>query len=113
MLKLAIGNEVEVPVKFTLKEGKVNKNFAFTLFGKRLDQDEITARLDACDLKFKPFLQSEGLIYGWEGQRLVVGDDGTPAEFSEEALSVMLSAPGVAQVCFVAYQKECAAKEKN
>lgn len=113
MLKLSIEDEVEVPVKFTLKEGKVNKTFAFTLFAKRLDQDEITARLEACELKFKQFLQSDGVIYGWEGQRLVVKEDGASAEFSEEAFSVMLSAPGVAQVCFQAYQKECAAKEKN
>lgn len=110
---LAIENVVEVPVKFTLKAGKVNKPFAFTLIATRLDQGEIAARLEEVESKFKPFMQTDGLITNWIGQRLVLGADGEPAQFSEEAFDAMLDAPGVAAMCFIAYQKECGAKEKN
>jgi len=113
MYKLAIDDKVEVPVKFTLKAGKVNKTFAFTLHCNRLMQEDITARLEACEFKYKPFMASPEVTTGWEGQRLVLNADDTPAEFSEEALDALLSAPGVAQLCFAAYQKECGAKEKN
>lgn len=113
MFKLAIDDKVEVPVKFTLKAGKVNKTFSFSLHCKRLMQEEITARLEACEFKFKPFLAGGEVVTGWEGQRLVLNADDTPAEFSEESLDALLSTPGVAQLCFSAYQKECGAKEKN
>lgn len=111
--KIAIDNKVEVPVKFTLKAGKVNKTFAFTLHCNRLEQEEINTRLEAADFKFKSFMVGDGVVTGWEGQRLVLNVDDTPAEFSEDALGALLSIPGVAQVCFGAYQKECGAKEKN
>ena len=113
MFKLSIEDTVEVPVRFTLKAGKVNKTFALTLTAQRLDQDEITARLEAGEFKFKNFLQSEGLVTDWAGQRLVLDEAGQPAPFSAEAFALYLSAAGVAQVTFNAYQKECSAKEKN
>lgn len=113
MFKLAIDNQVEVPVKFTLKVGKLNKSFAFTLFGKRLTQDEITARMESCEFKFKDFLSGGEVVSGWEGQRLVLNEDDTPADFGPEALDAMLSIPGVAQICYSAYTKESGAKEKN
>lgn len=113
MFKLAIDDQVEVPVKFTMKAGKTHKTFAFSLQCKRLMQEEITSRLEACEFKFKPFLAGGEVVTGWEGQRLILNADDTPAEFSEESLDALLSAPGVAQLCFAAYQKECGAKEKN
>ena len=113
MLTLAIENVVEVPVKFTLKVGKVNKAFAFTLIAKRLPQDEITARLQEVEFKYLDFMLTPGLVTDWAGQRLVLDESGEPAEFGEEAFTLMLKTQGVAQVCFSAYQKEAGAKEKN
>jgi len=113
MYTLAIENTVDVPVKFTLKVGKVNKTFAFSLTAQRLEQDEITARLKDCEFKFKAFLQSEGLVSDWTGQRLVLDADGNPAPFGEASFEMMLNVPGVAKMCYEAYGKECEAKEKN
>lgn len=109
--KLAIENIVEVPVKFTLKEGKVDKLFAFTLLCDRLDQDEIGTVLEENEHKVKAFMAR--VTKGWEGQRLVLTTDKQPAEFGTEALAVMLSAAGVAMTCYNAYGKHCGAKEKN
>jgi hypothetical protein len=111
MRTLAIQNTVEVPVKFTLKEGKVNKLFAFTLIADRLEQDEITSRLEEKDRKVKDFMTE--VITDWSGQKLVLEEDGTPSPFGPEALAMVLNVAGVASVCFTAYFKECGAKEKN
>lgn len=113
MYKLAVEDTVEVPVKFTLKQGKVNKVFSLTLTALRLSQEDIQARLEANEFKFTNFLQSDGLVTDWAGQRLVVDEQGNPAPFCADAFAAYLSAAGVAQVTFNAYQKECAAKEKN
>ena len=80
MFKLAIENSVEVPVKFTLKEGKVDKLFSFNLLCDRLDQDEIGTVLDENEHKVKAFMTR--VTRGWDGQRLVLTEDGQPADFS-------------------------------
>lgn len=114
MFTLAIDDVVEVPVKFTLKAGKVNKPFRCTLICKRLDQDEIAARFNEVEFKYKAFLETDGLVTGWADQNLVLdASTGAPAEFSPEALGVFLKTAGVAQAAFTAYQKESGAKEKN
>ena len=53
------------------------------------------------------------VIKGWSGQRLVLEDNGEPAEFSQEALAMMLNVMGVGRILFDAYLKDCGAKEKN
>lgn len=113
MYTRAVEDIVEVPVKFTLKAGKVNKPFAFTLICKRKEQDDITAAFKEVEFNFKNFLESTEVITDWVGQKLVLDQAGNPAEFCPEALSFMLNTPGVAQAVYVAYSKECAAKEKN
>jgi hypothetical protein len=113
MYKISIEDTVEVNVKFTLKAGKVNKQFACTLVAKRMGQDEITERLQAVEYKFVDFMLTPGLITDWRDQRLVVDEAGAPAEFNEDAFTVMLKTQGLAQLCFNAYQKEAGAKEKN
>ena len=113
MYKLAVENVVEVPVKFTLKSGKVNKAFAFTLTAKRLPQDEITEAFKAVEFNFKAFLEATSVVTDWSGQRLVLDDAGEPVPFSADAFSFLLNVTGVAQAIYVAYAKECGAKEKN
>lgn len=110
---IAVEDAVEVPVKFTLKAGKVNKAFAFTLTATRIPQDELQTKMKDAEYKFKEGLQSMGVITGWADQRLVLDASGQPAEFSEEALDAMLSVAGVARMVYDAYLKECGAKEKN
>ena len=113
MYTLSIEDTVDVPVKFTLKQGKVNKTFSFTLTCTRLEQDEIVSRLKAFEFKLHEFLRSEGVISNWTDQRLVLDAAGQPAAFNSDALAMMLSPPGVSKVIYDAYLKECGAKEKN
>jgi hypothetical protein len=112
MYTLAIEDTVEVPVKFTLKAGSVNKAFSVTLTAQRLSQDAITSALEEAGGKFQPFMQQ--VVTGWAGNRLILEPDtGEPADFSPSALEALLGVSGVAHVCFTAYIKECGAKEKN
>lgn len=113
MYKLAIEDTVEVPVKFTLKTGKVNKTFTATLTAQRLEQEDIAERMQDAEFKYKEFLLGADIITGWSGQRLLLDESGEPAPFGPEALGQFLSVQGVAKVCFEAYQRECGAKEKN
>ena len=111
MYTLAIEDTVEVPLKFNIKSGKVQRLFSFSVTCTRLEQDVITERLDDKDRKVKDFM--EGLVTGWEGQKLVVNADGTPADFNPESLAALLNVAGVAGALFNAYFKECGLKEKN
>lgn len=109
--KLAIANIVKVPVKFTLNNGGKVSQFSFSVTCDRLDQDEIKSRLSDGESLIKEFLT--GVITGWDGQKLVIEEDGTPADFDAESLDMLLGTAGVAMVIFNAYFKECGAKEKN
>lgn len=109
--QLAVGDTVEVPVKFTLKKGSVHKLFSFTVFADRLDQETIDERLATKDQKATVFMRE--VMTGWKDQALVLRADGTPAAYSEKARDAMLSAPGVGVLIFNAYLVECGAKVKN
>lgn len=109
MFTLAIDNVVEVPVKFTLKSGAVNKQFSATLIANRLSPEQAEEQMEG--LSVKDFLLAN--ITGWRDQRLVLDADGKPAEFSVEALSYFLRASGVLSVAWASYLQECGAKAKN
>ena len=110
MYTLAIDNVVEVPVKFSLKAGRVNKPFNVTLTARRLskqEQDDMSA-----ELSIKDFLLDN--VTDWSGQRLVLdAATGEPAAFSRAAFDTLLDVSGVLQICWHAYLRECAGKEKN
>jgi hypothetical protein len=106
---LSIQDTVEVPVKFTLKEGKVNKSFAFTLIATRQPQSVIEQWVKE-ESKIKELLSDN--VTDWHGQTLVLDGD-KPAEFSKDAFDAMLDAPGVAMRCYLSYLAECGAKAKN
>lgn len=110
MYTLSIEDTVEVPVKFTLKAGKVNKTYAFTLTGTRHPQEDIESWVTDKDKKVKEILTD--VITGWAGQRLVMDGD-QPADFNAESFAAMLNVHGVAGNMYLAYMKECGAKEKN
>lgn len=108
---LSIKNAFNLPVKFTMKEGDVNKLYSFTFNDvERRTIDELENFTKDPDRSIKEYL--EDVIGGWTGQRLVMQGD-EPAEFSKEALSFMLSQAGVAMVIWSLYVKECGAKAKN
>ncbi len=106
--KLAIGNIVQVPVKLTMKEGAVNRSFAFTLTANRKTPEETEA---LGDVNIKDFLLDN--VTDWSDQRLVLTENDEPAAFSRDAFDYMLKLPGVLGVVWVAYQRETAGKEKN
>lgn len=109
--KLIIENTVKVPVKFTLNNNGKIASFFFSVTCDRLDQAEIKSRLGDGEALISEFLAD--IIKGWDGQKLVVEEDGAPADFDSEALDMLLSTAGVSMVIFNAYLKECGAKEKN
>ena len=108
MFKIAIGAVISVPVKFTLREGSVDKLFAFTLTANRKTQEEIEEKPE---LSVKDFLLEN--VTDWVGQRLVLMENNEPAPFTREAFDFMLRQPGVLSVVWSAYQKQAGSKEKN
>lgn len=110
MYTLSIEDTVEVPVKFTLKAGKVNKTYAFTVTGTRQPQETVEAWVGDKDKKIKEILTD--VITGWDGQRLVMDGD-KPADFNADSFAAMLNVQNVAGQIYIAYLKECGAKEKN
>jgi hypothetical protein len=110
MYTLSIEDTVEVPVKFTLKQGKVNKVFSFSVTGTRQPQEVIEGWIADNERKIKDILSD--VVTDWSGQTLVMDGD-KPAEFNAESFGAMLGVPGVAIRIYSAYLKECGAKEKN
>jgi hypothetical protein len=112
--KLVISNSVDVDVKFTVQDAGTKQTFTFTLQAERLPAEAFKNLADTEeDRTVAEFLADK--VTGWKNQRLVVNDNGTPVEFSREALEVMLSLAGLAGLVFSAYVKACGAqgKEKN
>lgn len=106
--KIAIANIVQVPVKFTLREGAVDKLFSFTLTASRKTQDEMEGQPEQT---IREFLLEN--VSDWSGQRLVLREDNEPAAFSHEAFEYMLKQHGLQGVIWSAYQRQVAGKEKN
>ncbi|WP_394789113.1 hypothetical protein [Rhodoferax sp.] len=110
--KLAIEDILTVRVKIQLLSGGVWKKFDYTLFAKRMDQDAVTiTHKEDGEQPVAEFVQK--VATGWEGQRLVLNDDNTPAAFDPEALKALLSVPGVATLTYQAYMRDLGAREKN
>ena len=108
---LAIGNTVDVPVRFTVKDKGEEKEFKFTLFCERLEADEVSKAMSEKSAPIKDFL--ERVVKGWEGQRLVRDEAEQPVAFSEDAFKCMLRVAGTPVVILNAYLKEVGAKSKN
>lgn len=109
--KLAIGNIIKVPVHFTINDEGKSVDFDFTLTCKRISQDEMTATMEKGEHLVSTFM--ERVITGWNGQKLVLDDEGNEAPFTKDALQLMLGITGVPMVFYLAYLKECRAKAKN
>jgi hypothetical protein len=100
---------VQVEGKLSGEDGKPQP-FKFSLLCKRLGAQEIKAEVEnealAADMVTR-------VVHGWKDQRLVLEDDGTPAEFCEEALEALLSIGGMGMQILSAYLKEVGVKAKN
>ena len=110
--KIAVEDKVLVTVKGGLlgsAKGR-DKPFDFTLLMDRLDQDEINKRQKSGE-QVADFIVS--LTHGWEGQNLVLNEDGKPADFSEEALRALLSIAGMHVKCYQCYLVDVGVQEKN
>lgn len=107
---LAIANVVRVPVKVDIKDADGKEKFyKFSLVCKRLGAEE-TAEV------FKTMPAYDFMMAnttGWDGQRLVLEDDGTPAAFCPDALAALFDISGLLLVCFNAYVKASNAIEKT
>lgn len=109
--KLAVSNIVTVLVKATIAdEGGKPVTHKFKLTCERRGADEMKDQLDG-SFNVKTFMKE--VTTGWEDQRLVLEEDGKPAEFEPDALDAMLDISGLAMVCFVAYGNAAAAQGKN
>lgn len=110
--KLAISNKVLVPVTVILANAAGrNETFKFHLVCERQESEALRKSMTDEKLSAVDFLHE--VVTGWDGQKLVLEDDGTPSPFSREALDDMLSIPGVAALISRAYVLEVTAKEKN
>lgn len=110
--KLAVENKVIVTVKGKRKtdQAGVDKPIHFTLTMDRMTQDEITVSMKSGDT-IEDFIVAR--TSGWSGQRLVLNEDDSPAEFSEGALRELLKLPGMAVWCYQAYLRDVGVQEKN
>jgi hypothetical protein len=116
-MKLSVSDQVIVPVKFSLKDGKAIKQFAYTLTCQRLTSKEWEDRItDPESGRHTPARIRDtmaDITTGWQNQTLVLDDSGEPAECCAEAVDIMLGASGVLDVVVVSYMKESGARAKN
>lgn len=106
MFKLVISDTVQFPVKLSINDGGIIKDFSFRFEGRRLDMDrlqkELTENGDMKVVDYHTKICRENLT-GWAEQRLVMGADGNPAPYTPEALDLVFSVPGAVAVIHGAY----------
>ena len=113
--KLAIGNVFEFRVQAAIKDGRTEHKLDVHFTADRLTAQEgadlLGGRGDAAEATINDFLLEH--ISGWRGQKLVLEEDGQPAEFSRDALDVMLSVAGLGMAIYMAYLKALAAADTS
>jgi hypothetical protein len=109
--RIAVSNIVTVLVAATIAdEGGKPVKHKFKLTCERRGAEEMKEQLDS-NFNVKTFMKE--VTTGWEDQRLVLDEDGKPADFELDALDALLDISGLAMVCFVAYGNAAAAQGKN
>lgn len=110
-LKLVISNKINTKVKGYYRDEKgVARPFNFELDQDRISQEELK-ELVTDGGSTPDFIRR--VTHGWKGQRLVLEDNDQPAEFSAEALDMLLSVSGMATYCYQAYVAQVLVTEKN
>jgi hypothetical protein len=104
-LKLAVSPTLLVCVEGSIvSDKKATESFKFWLECERLSSDELAkASADQAESTMAFFSR---VARGWEGQKLVLVSDGTPAPFSAEALGCMFSIAGIANLCWQSYCRQ-------
>lgn len=112
MFKFAVAPVVRVPVKIVAADGQKSPTFNFTLICKRLQQSEVSERVNTDAQTVREFMSD--VVTGWENQSLLLEEaTGEPAAFSAEALNALFEFPGAAFVAYQSYLKHFGTKEKN
>lgn len=110
--KIAISNTVTFQVVGKLTEGVgVFKAFNFSLTCNRVAQELISEWIDDSKKSVSEIIRE--VTTGWHGQRLVMCEDDTPADFSPEALDAMLNIAGMPMYLYKSYLEAITAKAKN
>jgi hypothetical protein len=110
--QLVIANKITTKVKgYYVDERSVERPFNFELMQDRLPQDEIKAVYTDRTEDASAFIKR--ITHGWSNQRLVLDADSKPAEFSPEALDMLLSIAGMGGYCYQAYMEQTAVHAKN
>lgn len=109
--KLVIADIVDVPLNFSVNDAGKNVTFIFALQAIRVSQDTLRDLVEKdANQSVAEFLAEH--VTGWRNQRLVVGDDGQPVEFSRDAFACMLNLVGMTGLILTAYIEACGPKGK-
>lgn len=110
--KLAIDNLVGVKIegKSFAKDG-AEKPFKFILVCERLTSEAMKQAISDKDETPAAFIEKHAR--DWQNQKLVQDEEGKPAPFGAEALAVLLSMQGMAQLCWHSYVQQVGATAKN
>jgi hypothetical protein len=109
--RLIVADKIKLPIRLTLNDNGKKAEHKFSLTAQRIAQDEVRALMADGEKTVRELLVEK--ISGWEGQRLVIGEDDEPAPFSSEALEVLLSLPGVDSIVFGTYLRELAVADSS
>lgn len=109
-IKILVSDRTKFKVKGTIKdEAGADQPFDFSLTCKRLDADQIQAKLRGeSDASVTDFLAD--VVEGWAG---VKDADDKPMDFDEDHFRALCRIPGIAGLAFRTYLVEVGAKEKN
>ena len=108
-IKIVVSPTLKFKVRGTIKdEAGIDQPFDFHLTARRLDAEQIQAKLRDGETSVVDFML--GVVEDWSG---VKDADDKALPFSEAAYRELARIPGVAQVAFRTYLLESGAKEKN
>ncbi len=110
--KIAVSDTIQVPVKFTMRDGASIRQFAFTLTGHRCLWDDYKDQHPNESMGDNVTNYLKDNVTDWSGQRFVLDENNEPAPFSPEAFDHMLKS-GALNAVFGAYTVECVGKAKN
>lgn len=110
--KCVIANTITTKVKGTYKdEAGAPRNFSFDLVQDRISQDDLQQIITDQTENASELIKR--ITRGWRDQRLVLDEDDKPAEFSAEALDVLLNISGMGGYCYRAYLDQVLVTAKN
>lgn len=102
MFRLVVSDSIEFPVKLSINDAGKQRAFTLKLQAKRVSSEEMARIIsEGVDQPVAEFLREK--VTGWRDQKLVVGEDDEPAEFTPEAFEALLQLFGASGAIFAAY----------